>query len=551
MFVNISRNGMANVDFFCLVWYDRYEHGRVFVDNDLITIYADDIEIAQNICSSISDGDMRNRAVANVLAVKLAERYFNSNNIQNDAATGLHKIQKVIENIDIADIYLNGAYIDVRVYFSNDELSIPKFHFDLDINPAAYMFIKLNTDLSGYKVAGFIRPENIDKNNLKEDYYYVSEKYLVSYYDIESYLPKVPESFSYSKEMLYSFVDGTINDENIAKLLQVLVTSAGARKTLAKAFKASTLFRFVSAVPEKTPVISENTETNKEAGATETELDEMFDGNNKIDSEDLYNSLEFSTEVTPNITIDEEQNEAEDTPDNSDQIDSLFKEEQKAVPLGKKSGSSKKLFVLIILLAAACGLYAFINTALNKNALPSEDMAPAITADADDNISPEQLPEDSLKKEDAMPDETVNESSSASNKTEEVSSVSIPAIEQHLDASVLVSNLKVDWEVPAGYASNTSAKRYLIKLGKVIQLNLKSELLLLTRPPISNRITVELTYNANSGKFEIVGLKDSSGEKSVDEVILSTIKNATNISTSSNIESFGKLQGNPVLIIHL
>ena len=542
---------MVNMDFFCLVWYDRYEHGRVFVDNDLITIYADDIEIAQNICGSISDSSMRNRAVANVLAVKLAERYFNSNNIQTDALTGLHKIQKVIENIDIADIYLNGAYIDVRVYFSDDELSIPKFHFDLGINPAAYMFIKLNTDLSGYKVAGFIRPENIDKNNLKDEYYYVDENYLVSYYDIESYLSEVPDSFGDSKEMLYSFVDGTINDESIAKLMQVLVTSASARKTLAKAFKANTLFRFVSAVSDNTPVISENTETSEDDGITKSDLDEMFDGDNNIDTDDLYNSLEYSTEVTPNMAIDEEQGETENQPDNSVQIDSLFNDEQKGIPTGKKGSSSKRILVLLLALAAACGFYAYTNMTSNNNALPSEDMLPTITAESDVNANPEQVSENSVKKEEAMPDETINTSNSTPTRTEEASSVTIPAIEQHLDASVLVSNLKVDWEVPAGYASNTSAKRYLIKLGKVIQLNLKSELLLLTKPPISNRITVELTYDANKGKFDIVGLKDSSGEKSVDEVIINTIKSATDMSTSSNIESFGKLQGNPVLIIHL
>lgn len=127
----------------------------------------------------------------------------------------------------------------------------------------------------------------------------------------------------------------------------------------------------------------------------------------------------------------------------------------------------------------------------------------------------------------------------------------IPAIEHSLDASVLVSNLKVDWEVPAGYASNTSAKRYLIKLGKKIQLSLKADLLLLTKPPIANKITVELTFDNNTGKFKFVGIKDSSGEKSVDNAIAETVKAAIESSTNSNNEVFGKLQGNPLLIIRL
>ena len=167
------------------------------------------------------------------------------------------------------------------------------------------------------------------------------------------------------------------------------------------------------------------------------------------------------------------------------------------------------------------------------------------------NLADEEVIESNKKVEDAMPNETVDTTPAELNNKEEGNSVAIPAIEQHLDASVLVSNLKVDWEVPAGYASNTAAKRYFVKLGKIIQLNLKTELLLLSKPPLSNKITVELTFNGNKGKFDIVGIQDSSGEKVVDDTILQTVKNALNLGISSNLESFGKIQGNPILIIHL
>ena len=120
-----------------------------------------------------------------------------------------------------------------------------------------------------------------------------------------------------------------------------------------------------------------------------------------------------------------------------------------------------------------------------------------------------------------------------------------------MDASILVTNLKVDWEVSAGYASNTSAKRYLIKLGKIIQLNLKTELLLLNKPPISNKIAVEIRYNPSSRKFEAMGVTVSSGEQSVDNVIMQTVNKALAMNLSMNTDSFAKLQGNPVLIIHL
>ena len=152
--------------------------------------------------------------------------------------------------------------------------------------------------------------------------------------------------------------------------------------------------------------------------------------------------------------------------------------------------------------------------------------------------------------EDAMPVETV-ESIEPAAPVDEAASVSIPEIEQNLDASILVSNLSVNWEVPSGYISNNTAKRYFLKLGKIIQLNLKTELLLLNKPPITNKIAVEIEYNKATKKFEVKGITESSGEKTVDELILKTVNNALNMNLRMNTTSFSNITGNPVLVIHL
>ena len=75
--------------------------------------------------------------------------------------------------------------------------------------------------------------------------------------------------------------------------------------------------------------------------------------------------------------------------------------------------------------------------------------------------------------------------------------------------------------------------------------------MLLSKPPISNKISVEITYNSSAKCFEIVGIKDSSGEKTVDNLILETVKQALKTKISANSESFAKISGNPVLIIKL
>ena len=150
----------------------------------------------------------------------------------------------------------------------------------------------------------------------------------------------------------------------------------------------------------------------------------------------------------------------------------------------------------------------------------------------------------------AMPVETI-ENVKAVNNANEGNAVSIPAIESNLDASILVSNLSVNWEVPAGYVSNSSAKRYFTKIGKIIQLNLKTELLLLSKPPITNKITLELEFNKDAGKFAVKSMLESSGEKTVDDIISSTVTKALDMKLSTNMSVFNTVSGNPVLVIRL
>jgi len=533
------------------MWYDLYKHGRVFVDNN-INIYDKEMESAQILCSSIQDVDKRNRAVANVLAVEIAAKYFSSESLELDYETGLHNIAKILEDADIADLYINGNYIDVRVYFTDDELSVPKTHFDMGITPALYMFIKLNQDLSYGTVTGFIRPDFVNKDNLQNGYYYIDESVLSSYYDVESNLAETPDVSDFSNEKLYEFVEDSLNENDKVQLLRVLISSKTAREALIKIIKAQSVYNLIS-IPAEVPEESAVIESASDDSISEEDLDGLFEEEkqDEIEAENLFDSLEYSTETTPSGSDlidneDEDNSEENETAKTEEQIETLFTGEQEGVPVGKKKSSSWLITLLLAFLLAGSAGYLWYtriaqqgeNNFSNDNIqeLNNEEIAPVI---------PEKA------KEDAMPNETVNTVQNTDNNKEFGNAVEIPAIEQHLDASVLVSNLKVDWEVPAGYASNTSARRYLVKLGKIIQLNLKTELLLLTKPPISNRITVELKFDSGMNKFKVVGIKDSSGEKTVDNVILQTIKNALDLNISSNIETFGKLQGNPMLVIHL
>ncbi len=165
-------------------------------------------------------------------------------------------------------------------------------------------------------------------------------------------------------------------------------------------------------------------------------------------------------------------------------------------------------------------------------------------------IQPIEPTETTSPIEDAMPVETV-ENVKVELNTNEGNTVSIPAIEQNLDASITVSNLRVEFEIPAGYKTSKTAERYFTKMGKIVQLNLKTELLLLTKQPITNKIAVELEYNKGTQKFDVKGLVASSGEPTIDDLILRTVKNAMNINLNMNMAIFGSVPGNPILVIKL
>lgn len=698
------------------------------MNTDNFLIEENDIEFAQNICKVIENSDIRNRAVANNLASKIAERFFEKGSLDIDTMSGLHNIGHVLEDIDIADIYINGSYIDVRLYFNDEELGVPKAHFDNNLLPVAYMFIKITPDLSGATVTGFVQPEEIDTSNTKDGFIIIDETKLVSFYDIEPLLITKEDPFNINEADIFAYLENNIANKNA--FYKSLIASKDGRLRLAKANKAQYAFNFIS-INNDTQKVAEtldnglisdellpdesitddfadlgnetlDLEPTDDIAGDETldleatneftdlspetldleptddamqleETDDISDDINdglsssldtvddlepiqtadldiidefNLDSEDNSleetpaegtassndeiselnldveennteetqdniqdSSFEFSTVTSPSLnsigdsldnllsnddeenslnniaeeiapyqeekTSDkdvafdipdnvhetesaqdthhvEDQNEYEITEeeqtDNAEQIGNLFNAddtvEETANMLDKKpkQKSSIKLLAIIGLLVVL-GAVGYFGYNQFTNQTPQEEEN-SLVADA------VQTPIDNQSQEEAMPVESV-EATVPKIADEEGTAETIPAIEQNLDASILVSNLKVDWEVPAGYVSNTAAKRYLVKLGKVIQLNLKTELLLLNKPPITNKIAVEIKYNSGAKKFEAVGVTVSSGEKTVDDLIMQTVNRALAMKLSANTDSFNNIQGNPVLIIHL
>lgn len=659
------------------------------MSNDNFLIESSDIELAKDVCNSIDDPKIRNRAVANVLAAGVSKKYFTD--IEVDTDSGLHNVPFVLNKLDISDIYINDSYIDVRVYFNDDELCVPKSHFDRDLLPVAYMFVKLDSELSGGVVTGFLPASSVDTKNDINGYYKVSENDLVSYYDIEgqlvsAYFDDEPNDFD---NQIFDYLDGRLEDEN--EFYKVLLKSRYCRNQLKNAANVQSIMRGIAGIDLSSkqdllqdmesdsleelqfdesiksdeldfdvssdsllePVenddavtlsfeptqeslvdtIEEVSENNLLIVENDSDLD-SFDENlntelepvqeevfaeNTIDVEipeevapiiDMENSVvdesveidniepvqeepealineelipdsvhdevsvdvkeEYLTNVTPSLesveevvavddlekmldndksVFDEVSEQPQVQGENAQQIDDLFEPEieteyainQTITSSNKKSGLGV-FFILALAIVGALGYFGYTKFANQESTLPEQTDPTNVVAKQNDN---NQLPV-----QDAMPIETV-ENVPMQNSSEEAVSTTIPAIEQNLDASILVSNLSVNWEVPAGYVTNNTAKRYFTKVGKIIQLNLKADMLLLSKPPITNKIMVELEYNKDTSKFAVKGITASSGEKAVDDLVVKVVNNALDINLKTNMNTFVNIAGNPVLIIRL
>lgn len=711
------------------------------MNNDSFLIEEFDLDNAKNICKFIENPELRNKAVANVAAANFAKKYFEDYAV--DTETGVHNICQILEELDISDIYIKDNYIDVRLYFNDNELFVPKAHFDNNLLPVAYMFIKVSEELSNGLVTGFITPSSINTDSEFNGYYHINEDELISFYDIESslvnkYEEDLPDNF---ESLIFDYLDNKLTDK--ISFYRTLLDSKEARLKLQKASKAKIVFNFVSipeadeieeetdeiisqteellevddntdfslggAVLEEFEVIEESDtlaldETNDfsfadndtmaldfeeeitpfeeislsnpleedddddakvidnnfeeetveqydaenigfsndfdtdsiqmlDAGAYEEQplpdfaeniqeeistdnddeitinmidsskldfdnpivFDEepTFEEINKEEEEEEENStldiieepefeeisveetameeeqdsdFDFSTAVTPSIdTLENEQQDeiitelTEDSleyvvepetaeqveQENSEQIDTLFQQEDAITPVGAPKSKSLLIPIVgVIAILAIVGYYSytkFIVPQQSGNDIGDNTQNAIQTPEPTDSVLPV---------EDAMPVETV-ENVKVQLNTNEGNAVSIPAIEQNLDASITVSNLRVEFEIPAGYKASKTAERYFTKMGKIIQLNLKTELLLLTKQPITNKIAVELEYNKGTKQFDVKGILASSGEPTIDDLILKTVKKALSISLNMNMGVFGNVSGNPVLVIKL
>lgn len=180
------------------------------------------------------------------------------------------------------------------------------------------------------------------------------------------------------------------------------------------------------------------------------------------------------------------------------------------------------------------------NSSVEDVSLDVNDITPAQTGDA--KVADIQIPADAtpapVKNEDKKPAEPAktNEAKKADVKAEvpaDVKPVPEPLTLQKIkkdfsQPNTYLSISKIVWDVPEYLTYNDDFSGYLQTLGSTLKLNLSSDLLLLSENTLFDKIRVRVELKDSGKKFS-AEITDGCGTKSVDDLVLQSVKNTLNL----------------------
>jgi len=184
--------------------------------------------------NAFADKKTINRVYVNTLGSEIVLKYLAAENIDISGIYNIHSIKKVLEEIDIADIMLPNIHIDVRTVYDENEIFIPKSHFEYNITPDIYVVIKPAKDYSKAEILGFFEPKLINKNNANKDYYFIEKEKLNAAEDFVQFIRNFNGNTRHSlsenemndcESIMMSFTDNDISTGDKKHLLEKLVKS--------------------------------------------------------------------------------------------------------------------------------------------------------------------------------------------------------------------------------------------------------------------------------------------------------------------------------------
>ena len=262
----------------------------------LIYIEKDNITEAEFMSKSFVNRGIKNRAYINALGAELVMKYLVSEGFNIEELYNIHSISKVLEKIDIADVLLPNIHIDVRVVFDDNQIFIPKSHFDLEIVPDIYLVLKLDEKFDHAEFLGYFKPEQINKKDANKDYYFISKSKLSSPETLSKFIKDYPgkvsrnlseEDMLRGRELSVTLADHNITDDEFREFLELLLLNDSLRESVLEFDNFETLAYNVASGLGKSQSIELITP------AVETPAGESSDSENSS-GEELLNNEEIT-----------------------------------------------------------------------------------------------------------------------------------------------------------------------------------------------------------------------------------------------------------------
>ena len=172
------------------------------------------------IACKIEDKETRIRAYALNIAANAAAEALNKLGINADTKNSLFKISSFAKSFELADIYVNGCRLDVRITFDGTSFTIPKTHEKYDAVPCAYLVIKLDEKNKQAELLGYLDASKIEYNRTDTPYYAFSTDILSSVDSLADFIkslkplnkPCSVDELEKIKELCAAFIDDEISE---------------------------------------------------------------------------------------------------------------------------------------------------------------------------------------------------------------------------------------------------------------------------------------------------------------------------------------------------
>lgn len=299
----------------------------------LIYIEKENITEAEFMSRNFVNKDIKNRAFINTIGAEVVMKYLASEGINVSELYNIHSISKILEDIDIADILLPNIHIDVRTVFDRTQIFVPKSHFELGVTPDVYVVIIPDENFKHVEMIGYFTPQQIDKNNQNDLYYFISDDNLSPISSltqfVKDYTGKAERQISESdflrgRELSIQMADHNISLDNKKELIKLLLMSNSLRESVLEfdnfetlayntICEAKTLFvdSTKTILPDDTFDLFEQDDNESEQQPQQdeksTEEEEQTESDVIEDTVELDNSFfdEFETTTVENIEVED------------------------------------------------------------------------------------------------------------------------------------------------------------------------------------------------------------------------------------------------------